>query len=279
MACRAAPAAACLAFAAAWLALAALPAAANVLVGGTRVILREVDREASISIKNTGKRPFIVQAWLDIADGDKSRVPLFASPPLSRLDAGKENLLRIMRVPGDLPADRESLFWLNVKEIPERAAEENALQIAMRTRIKVFYRPQKLPGTSYEAPAQLTWQLVQAPGSAPMLRVTNPSAYHVTFYQIDVNGRELDFDTRMIPPHDEVRYALKDIDASQVEVVFSTLNDYGGQTTPMPLHVGTGAPVTAAEGSSPAAAVAASVAAPSGASGAAPVAAPAPEAK
>lgn len=39
---------------------------------------------------------------------------------------------------GDLPVDRESVFWLNVKEIPKKSAEENVLQIAVRSRIKLF---------------------------------------------------------------------------------------------------------------------------------------------
>ena len=37
--------------------------------GGTRVILNEKDREASISMKNEGKAPYVVQAWLDAGEG------------------------------------------------------------------------------------------------------------------------------------------------------------------------------------------------------------------
>ncbi|MFS1539134.1 MAG: fimbria/pilus periplasmic chaperone [Candidatus Phlomobacter fragariae] len=36
--------------------------------------------------------------------------PFIVIPPLFRLDAGRENILRIMRPGGDLPLDRESFF-------------------------------------------------------------------------------------------------------------------------------------------------------------------------
>lgn len=32
------------------------------------------------------------------------------SPPLFRLDAEKENMMRILKTAGDLPSDRESVF-------------------------------------------------------------------------------------------------------------------------------------------------------------------------
>ena len=45
------------------------PAAAGVMLGGTRVILGEKDREASIPMKNTGASPYVVQAWIDAGEG------------------------------------------------------------------------------------------------------------------------------------------------------------------------------------------------------------------
>ncbi|MRT32690.1 molecular chaperone, partial [Xylella fastidiosa subsp. multiplex] len=76
----------------------------------------------------TGTSPYVVQAWIDAGEG-KNKTPMLVTPPLSRLDPGMENILRIMRVAGELPADRETVFWLNVKEIPERSKDENVLQI------------------------------------------------------------------------------------------------------------------------------------------------------
>jgi fimbrial chaperone protein len=46
-----------------------------------------------------------------------------------------------------LPQDRESLFWMNVKAIPsmdKSKLSDNTLQLAIISRIKLYYRPAKL---------------------------------------------------------------------------------------------------------------------------------------
>ncbi|MFD3238879.1 FimD/PapC N-terminal domain-containing protein [Rahnella perminowiae] len=65
---------------------------------------------------------------------------------LFRLNAGEDNSLRIIRTGGILPDDRESLFWLNIKAIPRLPEEAPAglLQIVVKTRLKLFYRPAAL---------------------------------------------------------------------------------------------------------------------------------------
>lgn len=207
------------------------PASAGVVLGGTRVILGERDREASIPAKNNGTSPYVVQAWIDAGEG-KNKTPLLVTPPLSRLDPGKENILRIMRVSGELPADRESVFWLNVKEIPEKAQEENVLQIAVRSRIKLFYRPSNLPGKSLEARGRLQWVVSAGQdGAGAVLKVANPSAYHVTFTTLKINGGQQEINAEMVPPLGEMTYPLSAVKAPQtIEVRFTTINDYGGET-------------------------------------------------
>ena len=218
------------------------PAAAGVMLGGTRVILGEKDREASIPAKNTGTSPYVVQAWIDAGEG-KNKTPLLVTPPLSRLDPGKENILRIMRVAGELPADRESVFWLNVKEIPEKSNEENVLQIAVRSRIKVFYRPSKLAGRSDESRGQLKWAVsAGTEGQGAVLKVGNPTAYHVTFTALNINSGQQLINADMLQPFSEMTYPLTTVKAPQaIQVNFTTLNDYGGETPEERVQVPAGA--------------------------------------
>ncbi|MDP9894684.1 fimbrial chaperone protein [Variovorax boronicumulans] len=218
------------------------PAGAGVTLGGTRVILGERDREASIPAKNTGTSPYVVQAWIDAGEG-KNKTPLLVTPPLSRLDPGMENILRIMRVQGELPADRESVFWLNVKEIPEKPKEENVLQIAVRSRIKLFYRPSKLVGKSEESRAQLKWAVsAGTEGQGAMLKVGNPTAYHVTFTALNINSGQQLINADMVPPFGEMTYPLTAVKAPQaIQVNFATLNDYGGETPEERVQVPAGA--------------------------------------
>ncbi|WP_321861060.1 molecular chaperone [Burkholderia cenocepacia] len=209
-------------------------ALAGIVVGATRVILQEDRREAVVPVKNTDGQPYVVQAWIDGGPAQAgAKAPFFVTPPLSRLDPGKENLLRVMRVKHALPADRESMLWLNVKEIPVAAKQENVLQIAIQTRLKAFYRPRGLTGSAADAPAALTWRIVPSSDGA-MLQVFNPTPYHVTFAKIDVEaGTSEDVDLETAPPLQAMTYPLRNLRALPAQPValrFSTINDYGAVT-------------------------------------------------
>lgn len=43
-----------------------------------------------------------------------------------------------------LPKDRETLFYFNVREIPPKSDKENVLQVALQSRLKLFYRPESI---------------------------------------------------------------------------------------------------------------------------------------
>ncbi len=204
---------------------------AAVSLSGTRVILGEKEREASIPMRNTGGSPYVIQAWVDAGEG-LTDVPLLVTPPLSRLDPGKENILRILRMPGELPRDRESVYWLNVKEIPEKTQEENVLQIAVRTRIKLFYRPAALSGQPADARTQLRWSVAAgAQDQGAVLKIRNPTAYHVTFTGLTVNAGQQVIRAVMVAPLAESSFPLDAMKTPQpIEIRFTTINDYGGET-------------------------------------------------
>jgi len=209
----------------------AVPASAAIMLGGTRVIINEGSREASISMKNEANAPFVVQAWIDAGEG-RNKTPFLVTPPLSRLDPGMENILRIVRTGDQLPADRESVFWLNVKEIPEQAQEENVLQVAVRSRIKVFYRPAALRGgDASQSRSKLKWAVSTAAGGGAVLKIANPTPYNVTFTLLKVAEGKEEINPDMVPPLGELVVPLKSIKAAQaLRLRFTTINDYGGET-------------------------------------------------
>ncbi|MBN3819038.1 molecular chaperone [Paraburkholderia sp. Se-20369] len=216
-------------------------ALAGVVVGATRVILQADKREAVVPVKNADSQPYVVQAWIDGGpEKGGAKAPFFVTPPLSRLDPGKENLLRVMPVKHALPADRESMLWLNVKEIPAAPKQENVLQIAIQTRLKAFYRPQGLTGSAADAPAALTWRIVPSSDGA-RLTVHNPTPYHVTFAKIGVDaGTSEDVDLEMAPPLQATTYPLRQlrtVPTRPVTLRFSTINDYGAVTPPVTVTV------------------------------------------
>src|SRR5690606_20062113 len=76
-----------------------------------------------------------------------------------RLAPGEEALVRTIYAGQGLPGDRESLFWINIQEIPPRSEAANALQVAIRTRIQLLYRPPGLQTTLDEAARALQWRI------------------------------------------------------------------------------------------------------------------------
>ncbi|MGH8486644.1 MAG: fimbrial biogenesis chaperone, partial [Pseudomonas sp.] len=156
-------------------------AAANVVIATTRVIYPAEQTEVTVSLSNKGPHPSLVQVWIDDDRPDVPvetlDVPFSMTPALFRLDPDKGQTLRLFQHAHDFPSDRESLFWLNVLDIPPAGANGNALQLSVRSRIKLFYRPRDLPGTAQHAVSALTWNMVKR-ADAWVLEARNPSRYY-----------------------------------------------------------------------------------------------------
>ncbi|MEK9497335.1 molecular chaperone [Photorhabdus sp. P32] len=128
-----------------------LSAHANIVINTTRVIYPANNKEVSVQLLNAGDQPSLVQSWIDDGDPNSTpetaKVPFLLTPPVVKIDGNNGQQLRIKYINSNLPADRESLFYLNVLDIPpvaENIGDKNIMQIAIRTRIKFFYRPDKL---------------------------------------------------------------------------------------------------------------------------------------
>ncbi|WP_205700941.1 fimbria/pilus periplasmic chaperone [Jeongeupia sp. USM3] len=218
-------------------------AQASVVLAGTRVVYNAAEPEATLRLSNEGKSPALVQAWIDDgnakANPEALDVPFTIAPPVARIDPGKAQTLRISYTGEPLPQDRESVFWLNVLEIPPKAAPDeegaNKLQLAFRSRIKLFFRPAGLKGRAEEAPAQLGWRLVQAKGH-PAVEVSNPTPYNVTLASFDVVsvGKKAESEeSAMVRPGEKRLMPLKgNVPAGETsKVIYRFINDYGGETT------------------------------------------------
>lgn len=213
---------------------------AAVVIGGTRVVFPAKDRDVSLRIENKGSDPALVQAWID--DGDERSTPSSATapfaitPPVFRIDPGHGHALRIVHVGDEAPRDREALYWLNVLEIPPKAAEtdgKNVLQLAFRHRLKIFHRPAELSVSPERAATMLTWSL-DNDGEAPRLRVENPSPYHVSFNAVDLHAREtghapLSLGGGMVKPGGSTSFAWPKGQPrfEAARVAFVSINDFG----------------------------------------------------
>nr|WP_261461537.1 molecular chaperone [Serratia fonticola] len=198
---------------------------AGVVIGGTRVIYDSAKREASLSVRNPDKAvPYLIQSWVENANAtDSGKAPFIITPPLFRLDVGQENVLRIVRAGGQLPDDKESLYWLNIKSIPaSEKTDKNTLQISVKTRIKLMYRPAGLPGNAAEAYKTLSFSR-----QGNQLRVTNPTPYHVAFYSVKVGSQEIK-EAGTVAPQGTLSWSLPAGAAGAVS--WQAINDFGGIT-------------------------------------------------
>ncbi|WP_027014960.1 fimbria/pilus periplasmic chaperone [Comamonas composti] len=225
---------------AAWLSYIPALSQASVVIGGTRVVYEAKETEVTLKLTNPGQSPALVQAWVDAGNTGTApadiNVPFTVTPPMSRLDPTKAQTLRIVYTGEPLPTDRESVFWLNVLEIPPKPsadeADTNKIQLAFRSRIKLFYRPADLKGKPEEAASQLRWKLIKQEGK-PAIEVHNPTPFHVSLTEISVHsaGKQATFDDGgMVDPGKTEIFVLKG-EASDVpgaSVHHRSLNDYGG---------------------------------------------------
>jgi chaperone protein EcpD len=207
-------------------------------LSATRVVFESDKRNVSLVVANPSDKPYAVQTWVNTqADDTTTAVPFMVSPPLFRVNPGKEQQVQINGLPNTLPSDRESLFYFNAQEIPQVESDQsNVLNIAIRTRIKLFYRPSQLKDNPNVRLKDLQWSLQHIDGQ-PRLVVNNPTPFHYTFHRLEVSasGQSRTLATPpMVMPLDRQVYPLDNLKpGADMQVSFTTINDYGGITPPM----------------------------------------------
>ncbi|MCJ3377170.1 fimbria/pilus periplasmic chaperone [Klebsiella pneumoniae] len=202
------------------------PSFSGVVIGGTRLIFNGEKKDSSINLANEDKVNYLIQSWVENEDGTRDNTPFIITPPLFRLNAEEQNVLRVIKTNDMFSDDREQLYWINVKSIPSTSKElmsSNSLQIAIKTRIKLIYRPASLYSTQPEDVAQLVkWSM-----SEGSLRVSNPTGYYMNFNSIKFNGLEIK-NTQYVSPKATTTYKLSDRSVQHGTIEWSIINDYGG---------------------------------------------------
>lgn len=201
-------------------------ASASVVIGGTRVIYPADAKEVTVKLTNKGSGPVLIQSWIDNGDTKEKpeniSVPFILTPPINRVEPSKGQTLRLSYTGGSLPTNKESVFWLNVLEIPAKGVkqgDENYLQMAFRSRIKLFFRPAGLGGNANDAAKTLTWS-----SSSNQVLASNPTPYYVSLVTVRMNGKEVE--GQMIAPGESKKFPLP-ATASGNKVSFEFVNDYG----------------------------------------------------
>lgn len=152
---------------------------AGIVIVGTRVIYPSNEKAVAVDLRNFDDTPSLVQAWIDDPNPNATKkVPFVITPMVGRVEPKSRQSLRVRQVGDDLPKDRESLFYLNVLDIPAKPknVSDNYLQITLRNRLKFFYRPSKLPYPVTDAYDKVTWHWADK-----VLTLKNPTPYYITY--------------------------------------------------------------------------------------------------
>ncbi|AHG21731.1 fimbrial chaperone protein [Chania multitudinisentens RB-25] len=217
--------------------LTAAPAMAGISADATRVIFQANDEAKGKSIGLTSSTsslsPYLVktQVTQDV-QGQQTQVPFVTTPSLFRLEPGSTNQVLMMKTPGSLPQDRESLFYFRAVAMPAGAASTTSpapavagtLQVATATVIKLFYRPGGLAMPQPQAMSKL-----QFSAEKQGVKVSNPTPYYITLNRLSIGNTpvklRVEDGSSMIAPYS---HALYPGTPRQGRVEWTAINDYGG---------------------------------------------------
>ncbi len=219
-------------------------ASASVVITGTRVIYAADQREVNIQVTNTGDSPALVQAWVDPysepnapkPDTQQQDIPFVLSPPVFRINPQEGQTIRLMYVGSDLPEDRESVFYFNILDIPPAPSVDNTqnfLQLAINSKLKLFFRPTAVSSNFEKSKNELRFKLIEVNGY--QLQVDNPTGKFFTLVDLKFysSGKSVSGpDIEMVKPKSTLNVALPNnkafiSQASRLEVKY--IDDYGAK--------------------------------------------------
>lgn len=198
------------------------------VLNGTRFIYEEGKKNISFTVTNEADKTYGGQVWIDNTDqGDG--IHMIPQPPFFKIGAKQKQIIRIINTDSSLPKDRESLFWLNVQEIPPKPekndTEGNILAIAMNTRVKLIYRPLSIKNERKDAENKL---ILEQRGNETWLK--NPTPYYMALTGVKVDGKDVSLSNKTLAdiarfsPFSEVSLGKK----ISGNVSVNAINDWGG---------------------------------------------------
>lgn len=197
---------------------------AGVEIGGSRLIYDGNARQAALSISNPDDRPYLIQAWVDKNPADSHSDNTFiTTPPLFRLEPHTQNSVRVVYTGGDLPADRESMYWLSIKSVPATPeGETNRLLITVKSVFKLFYRPVGLSGDPATA-----FEKIRFTRKGDRVYVSNPTPFHISFYDLKMGNVALKSPPVLRPMSEQ---AIVFPPGAMGAISWRAINDFGGVT-------------------------------------------------
>lgn len=205
---------------------------AAIALDRTRVVYDGSKSSMSVSVTNQNKNlPYLAQSWIEGEDGKKIDSPLMALPPVQRVEPGAKGQIKIQNTNSQsvLPQDHETLYYFNVREIPPKSSKANTLQLALQTRVKMFYRPAAIAiarGAENDHMKKLTLDR-----KGDTYQINNPTPYYVTVVAASSSEKGMPdskFKPVMVAPKSSAPLGISS-SAMGAHPVLTTINDFGGR--------------------------------------------------
>jgi fimbrial chaperone protein len=187
----------------------------------TRIIHHENDKSSQFTVSNTGNKNYLIQTWIETTD-NKQTNDFAAVPPLFKLNANTKNTIQVIRN-SQQPADRESLYWANIKFVePSVVKQDNVLRYSITNRIKLIYRPEVLRNVDLtEQVSKLKFTV-----SGKKLLIENPTPVYVNLNGISV-GDDVQKNPGYFAPFSKTTIDLSKHYAADNAVKINYINDFG----------------------------------------------------
>lgn len=210
---------------------------ANAVVNAekTRVVFNSGSHSESLSLVNSDKQPVVVQIWTDKGDPtvtpDKVQTPIVIDPPVFKMKPGEiRNLRLILLSSSNLPQDRESVFWLNIFQIPPNTASQQAgarrLVLPLKIRMKVFVRPEGI-GELRESDVNKMKFEIFGNGTEKKLIISNPTPWHITLTRLNLG--KVEFSPLMVEPYSKIALPLEAGLVPTDSIMYEAINDQGNR--------------------------------------------------
>ncbi|WP_165466835.1 fimbrial biogenesis chaperone [Enterobacter cloacae] len=196
----------------------------------TRIVFPESDKATSLKLDNQSKAlPYLALSWIENEKGQKEDTHFMALPPIQRIEAGSSTQVRIVKQAAtrQLPKDRESLFYFNLREVPPKSVsaseERSVMQVAMQSRIKLLWRPKAITKKSGE---QVEMRM-EISANTNGLTIHNPTPYYITLAWLSKNAKTMlpGFDSLMLAPFATATTSTGDYHGNYYSIGY--IDDYG----------------------------------------------------
>lgn len=213
-------------------------ATSSINIDRSRIIINADDKRSSFSLVSSDETPTLIQMWIDNGDPSVSpeniATPIIITRPVFKINPGQVYSTDLLVVSRDnLPKDRESMFFLNIFQIPSTKKTNIAnlkkqdITVFLRLRVKAFVRPNGVGPINKEELNKIEFKIERLANDS-YLSISNPTPWNVTM--LDLKSAKVSIlQNLVLEPKSNKKIKLSSDKINADNISFYVLNDFGNQ--------------------------------------------------